>query len=156
VVMALLLGIWFYGIPAGWLAPYLSSQGLANFGGFFLVFCTVWALGAVASATAGRFLRVTGLSFFDHLLGAGFGLVLGALIALALVTGLMAFSQKNGPPEAIVKSRMAPYVTGAANLIAGMAPHELKEGFRKTYAQVKAAWEDALHRGDQKKHERKI
>ena len=156
VVLALLLGIWFYGIPAGWLAPYLSSHGLANFGGFFLVFCGVLALGAVASAVAGRFLKVTGLSFFDHLLGAGFGLVRGTLIALALVTGLMAFSQKNVPPEAIVRSRVAPYVTGAADLLAAMAPYELKEGFRKTYTQVKAAWEDALHRGEQKKHERKI
>ena len=79
-----------------------------------------------------------------------------AKFALALVTGLMAFSQKNTPPEAIVKSRVAPYVTGAADVVAAMAPHELKEGFRKTYAQVKAAWEEAVQRGDRKQHERKI
>jgi membrane protein required for colicin V production len=156
VILALLLGIWFYGIPAGYLAPYLSTQGIANFAGFFLVFCFILALGAVAGALAGRFLKVTGLSFFDHLLGAGFGLIRGTLIALALVTGLMAFSQKNTPPEAIVKSRVAPYVTGAADVVAAIAPHELKEGFRKTYAQVKAAWEEAVQRGDRKQHERKI
>ncbi len=156
VVLALLLGIWFYGIPAGFLAPYLSSRALANFAGFFIVFCFILALGAVVGAVVGRFLRVTGLSFFDHLLGAGFGLVRGTLIALALVTGLMAFSASNRAPEAIVESRVAPYVTGAADVVAAMAPYELKEGFRKTYAQVKAAWDDALHRGDRKQNERKI
>ena len=42
---------------------------------------------------------------------------------------------------------MAPYVVDAARLFVAMAPHELKEGFRKTYAQVKAAWENALRKG---------
>ena len=44
-----------------------------------------------------------------------------------------------------------------------MAPHDLKEGFRKTYAQVKSAWSDALEKGirnlptgEMKKHEREI
>jgi membrane protein required for colicin V production len=156
VVLALLLGFWFYGIPAAYLAPYLSTQGIANFAGFFVVFCFILALGAVAGAVAGRFLKATGLSFFDRLLGAGFGLIRGTLIALALVTGLMAFSQKNAPPEAIVQSKCAPYVTGAADVVAAMAPHELKEGFRKTYAQVKAAWQGAVQRGQQKQHETKI
>jgi hypothetical protein len=27
-----------------------------------------------------------------------------------------------------------------------MAPHELKEGFRKTYAEAKTAWDSALER----------
>src|SRR5881296_1810687 len=110
VILAVLAGIWFYGIPAGLLLPYLSSRGLANFAGFFLVFCAVLATGAVAGFVAGRFLRVTGLSMFDHLLGAFFGLVRGALIAVALVMGLMAFSATDRPPAAIVNSRVAPYV----------------------------------------------
>lgn len=156
VVLALLLGIWFYGIPAGYLSPYLSSPALANFAGFFVVFGFILALGAVVSAVVGRFLKVTGLSVVDHLMGAGFGLVRGTLIALALVTGLMAFSQGNRAPDAIVHSRVAPYITGAADLVAAMAPYELKEGFRKTYAQVKAAWSNAVERVERKEHDRKI
>src|SRR5262245_45225534 len=68
VVVAVLAGIWFYGIPAGILLPYLSSRGLANFAGFFAVFCVVLAIGTVAGFVAGKFLRVTGLSIFDHFL----------------------------------------------------------------------------------------
>jgi membrane protein required for colicin V production len=163
VILAVLAGIWFYGIPAGLLMPYLSSRGLANFGGFFVIFCLVLAIGAVAGLVVGKFLRVTGLSIFDHLLGAVFGLARGALIAVALVMGLMAFSAADRPPAAIVNSRIAPYVAGAAKVIASMAPYELKEGFRKTYAQAKSAWDKAIHdglqkepAGERKENERKI
>jgi membrane protein required for colicin V production len=149
VILAILLGTWFYGIPAAWLQPYLSSRGLANFAGFFLVFCAVLALGAVVSFVVGRFVKVTGLSIFDHALGAGFGLVRGVLIAVALVMGIMAFSPNERPPDAVVRSRVAPYVAGAARAFAAMAPHELKEGFQKTYGQVKSAWERALQDGKQ-------
>jgi uncharacterized membrane protein required for colicin V production len=97
---------------------------------------------------------VTGLSIFDHALGAGFGFVRGTLIAVALVMGIMAFSTTERPPEAVVRSRVAPYVAGAARVFAAMAPHELKEGFRRTYGQVKSAWERALPDG--KQNERKI
>jgi membrane protein required for colicin V production len=163
VILAVLAGIWFYGIPGGFLLPYLSSRQAANFAGFLVVFCAILALGAVAGWIAGKFLKVTGLSFFDHLLGAAFGLVRGALIAVALVMGLMAFSAAGPPPAAILNSRSAPYVADGARVIVAMAPYELKEGFRKTYAQTKSAWEKAIHdglrkqpAGAQKEHERKI
>ena len=43
-----------------------------------------------------------------------------------------------------------------------MAPHELKEGFRKTYAEVRAAWEERSKkefgsaRAEKEKNEREI
>jgi membrane protein required for colicin V production len=144
VVLALLLGIWFYGTAAGYLNPYLSSRAAANLGGFFLVFFGVLLLGHLASYIAGKFLRVTGLSIVDHLLGAGFGAARGALIAVALLMGVMAFADTSHPPAAVVNSRLAPYVAGAAQLFADVAPHELKEGFRKTYREVKSAWATAV------------
>jgi membrane protein required for colicin V production len=94
----------------------------------------------------GKFLKVTGLSFFDHVLGAGFGIVRGLLISIALVTGIMAFSPDDSPPGSIVHSRMAPYVVDAAHVAAAIAPHELKEGFRRTYTRVKSAWEKTSQR----------
>ncbi len=162
-VLALLLGIWFYGTVGFYLMPYVSSRTMANAGGFAVVFCGVLLLGALVSYVVGRFLNVTGLSIVDHLLGAGFGLLRGLVFAIAIIMGVMAFSRGEKPPEAIVNSRMAPYVVDAARVVAGMAPHELKEGFRRTYAQVKAAWSDALDKGirklpngEMKKDERRI
>ena len=45
VVLALLLGTWFYGTASALLQPYLSSRSVANFAGFFLVFCARGAAG---------------------------------------------------------------------------------------------------------------
>jgi membrane protein required for colicin V production len=147
VVLALLLGLWFYGTAAAWLAPYLSSRSLANAVGFLAVFLGITLLSAVAGHVIAKFLRVTGLSMVDHALGAAFGALRGALIAIALVMAIMAFSQEGRPPESIVRSRTAPYVAGAARMFAAMAPHELKEGFRKTYDQAEKAWGKALDLG---------
>ena len=146
-VLALLLGIWFYGTVGFYLLPYASSRTLANAGGFAVVFCGVLLLGALASFVAGRFLKVTVLSIVDHLLGAGFGLLRGLVFAIAIILGVMAFSRGDKPPEAIVHSRMAPYIVDAARTVVSMAPRDLKEGFRRTYAQVKAAWSEALQKG---------
>jgi membrane protein required for colicin V production len=136
---------------------------LANLAGFLIVFFGVMLLGSLISHVVGRFLRVTGLRFVDHALGAGFGVLRGLLVAVALVTGIMAFStDADHPPQAIVHSRVAPYVVDAARVIVAMAPHELKEGFRRTYAQVKEAWGKALEKGirnaapEKSEHERKI
>jgi membrane protein required for colicin V production len=161
-VLALLLGIWFYGAAGSWLTPYVSSPVLAKAAGFVLVFCGVMALGGLVSFVVGRFLKVTGLSFFDHVLGAGFGVLRGALIATAIVMGAMAFSRGDRPPGAIVESRMAPYVVDMARVVVSVAPHDLKEGFHRTYEQVKSAWDDAIDKGirslpkEGKKNERQI
>ena len=144
VVLALILGIWFYGTAAGWISPYLSSRAASNLCGFLLVFVGVILLGHFVSYVVGKFWRVTGLSIVDHLLGAGFGAMRGALMVMALLMAIMAFSNDDRPPAAIVHSRLAPYVAGAAQLFADVAPHELKEGFRKRYAEVKSAWGTAV------------
>ena len=162
VVLALLLGIWFYGFPAAWFAPYLSSAALAGAAGFFLIFFATMMAGAFVSRLVHGVLKATGLSFFDHVLGAGFGVLRGVLIAVAIVTGAMAFSRADKPPRAIVESRLAPYVVDAARVFASMAPYDLKQGFRKTYDQVRAAWNRALKNipsipsGEKKKDERQI
>ena len=44
-------------------------------------------------------------------------------------------------------SKVAPYVIDAARVAAAVAPHELKDGFRKSYAQVKTIWGNALKKG---------
>jgi membrane protein required for colicin V production len=156
VVIALVAGTWFYGTVGSFFAPYTSSRALANFAGFFVVFCVVALLGSLVSFAAGKFLKVTGLSFFDHLLGAGFGVVRAAVIGVALVMGIMAFSPGPKAPDVVVHSRLAPYAAAGARVFAAMAPNELKEGFRKTYAQVRSAWGKAIEKGTQKEHERKI
>ena len=147
VVAAILLGAWFYGSVAEYLEPHVSSPTAAKLGGFLMVFCAVLLLGAIVSSIVGKFLRVTRLSIVDHLLGAAFGLLRGTLVAVALIMGVMAFSKDGTPPRAIVESRIAPYVSQAGRLFAAMAPHELKEGFHKSYEQAKTVWNRTVKNG---------
>jgi len=140
VVLGIVLGVSFYANVAAHLAPYVNSRAAANLGGFLIVFFAVLLLGAFVSGMVGKFLRVTRLSIVDHLLGAGFGLLRGLLVCVALIMGVMAFSKNGEPPRAVDESRVAPYVSKAANVLVAMAPEELKDGFRKTYAQAKEAW----------------
>jgi membrane protein required for colicin V production len=143
VLAALVLGVWFYGTAASYLAAHIASPLAADFAGFALVFCGVLLIGALLGWMVGKFLRISGFSFLDHLLGTGFGLLRGVLIGVALITGIMAFSPADQPPGEVVHSRLAPYLVGGSRAVAAIAPHELKVGFRKNYERVQAAWERA-------------
>jgi membrane protein required for colicin V production len=147
MIAALVLAIWFYGTAGAFLQPYVSSPGVANFCGFLMVFCAVLILGAIVGRLLRRMMKVVGLSFVDRLLGAGFGAVRGLLVSVALVLALLAFTPGKSPPNAVIHSRVAPYVIDAARVVSAVAPHELKDGFRKSYEQVKTIWGDALKKG---------
>ncbi|HLI82313.1 MAG TPA: CvpA family protein [Bryobacteraceae bacterium] len=146
VLLALVLGVWFYGNAAGYLGRYITSPLAADFVGFALVFCGVLLIGGLLGWIVGKFLRISGFSFLDHILGMGFGLLRGVLIGVALITGIMAFSPADQPPGEVVHSRLAPYLVSGSRAVAAIAPHELKTGFRKNYERVEAAWERATQR----------
>jgi membrane protein required for colicin V production len=146
VVAGLVLGAWFYGRIAEYLEPHVSSPAGAKVAGFLIVFFGVVLVGAIISSIVGKFLRVTGLSIVDHLLGAVFGLLRGVLVAVAIIMAAMAFSKGSTPPRAIEESRTAPYISQAARLFAAMAPHELREGFHKSYEQAKVVWDRTVQK----------
>lgn len=150
-VAALFCGLWFYGAAGAFLQPYVSSKAIANFCGFILVFVGVLIAGAIIGHLFGRLVKAAGLSFFDRLLGAGFGAVRGLLLAVAVIVAIVAFVPGPGdaPPGAIVHSRFAPYVIDTAHVFASMAPRELKDSFRKHYGQVKSIWDDAIKKSGQ-------
>ena len=161
VVLAIILGVWFYRMAGSLVMPYVNSRYTANFIGFMLVFCGVLLLGAITRYIVGKFLRITRLSFVDHILGAGFGALRGVLVGVALIMGIMAFSPSEKPPQSVVDSRLAPHVVDAARLVTSLAPYELKENFRKTYAEVKTAWGKTFDKhgrpdNEKREHERKI
>jgi membrane protein required for colicin V production len=140
-LFALVLGMWFYGLAGSFLIPYVSSERVANLIGFLLVVLGVLLCGGLFGWIVNRFLHTIGLSFFDRLLGAAFGLVRGLLITIALITAFMAFGPQldsKTVSSAVVHSRIAPYVLDASHLFVAIAPMELKSNFRRQYAQVKS------------------
>jgi len=143
-VIGLVCGIWFYGLAGAFLLPYVSSPQVADFIGFFIVFLACVILGTMVSAIIRRFVRTVGLSWFDRLLGAVFGAVRGALLAMAVITALVAFAPavaKDSVPAAVAGSRIAPYIVAGSNFLIAIAPRELKDSFHAHYAELKSYWE---------------
>lgn len=144
-IVGLICGIWFYGLAGSFLLPYVSSPQVAGFIGFFIVFLGCLLLGAIGSAILSRFMSTVGLSWFDRLLGAVFGLGRGALVAMAVITALVAFAPAVAPdaiPASVAQSRIAPHVVTAADFLIAIAPRELKDSFHNRYQQLKSFWEN--------------
>ena len=123
----------------------MNSRPLANLIGFFLIFTGVMLAGALIGRLLASLFKWIGLSWLDRLLGAAFGFVRGVLVAVALVTVLLAFSP-TPPPASIVESKMLPYVVDASNVLVGATPREIKDSFRETKDKVKRIWEDLRHK----------
>jgi membrane protein required for colicin V production len=140
-ILALVLAMWFYGLAGSWLIPYVSSPRIANLAGFLLVILAVLLLGWFLGWIVSRFLRTIGLSFFDHMLGAAFGLLRGLVIAITLLTAYMAFGPEVDSrmvSDSLLHSRIAPYVLDASRAFVTLAHMELKASFLRQYALVKS------------------
>lgn len=149
-VIGLLCGAWFYRMPSEVLRPYLSSREVANLCGFLLIFVGVILLGWLVSRLVGMVVKVVGLSWLDRLLGAAFGAARGVIVCVAVITAMVAFapgSDPKTPPQAVVNSRMAPYMIDAAHVLTMATPKELRDEFARRYEQIKRIWEDALKHG---------
>ena len=140
-----ILGIWCYGTVAYFFLPYVSSEGIANFIGFIVVFLVCLAAGALVGRGLAALFKWAGLNWLDRLAGAGFGFLRGIVFAIAIVLAIVAFAP-NKPPTTVVGSYYAPYLIEAANVCVAMAPRELKDGFYESYGKVKDLWADALNK----------
>lgn len=139
VVVGLLAGLWFYGTAASFLLPYVSKPAIAKLLGFIFVFAGVQVLGGIAGWAAAKAMKATGLGWLDRSLGACFGLLKAALVAIIVVLALSAFAIKP-LPDMLAGSRIAPYAIGASNLITYLAPRDLRDGFVGTYERLREFW----------------
>ena len=145
-------GFWCYGLVAAYILDYVNSRAFANLIGFILIFTGVLVLGGLIGRLLGSLFRWIGLSWFDRLLGAAFGFVRGILVAIALVTVLLAFAPAP-PPPSIVESKILPYVMDASNVLAAATPREIKDAFRETKDKVKKIWDDVRHKPERLRRE---
>jgi membrane protein required for colicin V production len=138
-LLGIFLGFWCYGIAAAYVLDYVSSHTIANLIGFFVIFIGVVLIGAVIGQLLGKLFKWIGLSWLDRLLGAGFGFIRGVVMAVALITVLLAFAP-SPPPRSVLNSKLMPYMLDASNILATLTPREVKDAFRDTKEKVKQAW----------------
>jgi membrane protein required for colicin V production len=112
------------------------------------IFVLVVLAGAAIAALIEKMMKLARLTWLNRLLGGVFGIVRGVLVGAALVLVLMAFSSKL-PPESVAGSGLAPYVMGAAKLMADAAPREVRDGFRRSYEKLLKILEEHGRQPDQ-------
>ncbi|MSV34693.1 MAG: CvpA family protein [Bryobacterales bacterium] len=142
-MLGVVFGFWFYGTPAAWVRTYVHSTTVANLIGFILVFWAFLLAGALAGKIFSKLFKWTGLSWLDRAMGAAFGLVRGALITVALIAVLVAFTAKP-VPNWMVDSKLLPYATGASGKLAALAPNAIKEAFRESLREIRILWDTQI------------
>jgi len=140
-ILGIFLGFWCYGIAAAYVLDYVSSRAIANLIGFFVIFIGVMLIGAIIGQLLARLFKWIGLSWLDRLLGAGFGFIRGVVMAVALITVLLAFAP-SPPPRSVLDSKLMPYMLDASNILAALTPREVKDAFRETKDKVRKAWSE--------------
>lgn len=157
-VTGVLFGFWFYGIPAAWIHQYVASPTFSNLAGFLVVFVGFVLVGGLIGKLLAKLFKWTGLSWLDRLMGAGFGLVRGAVAAVAFVSVLMAFTPKP-VPRWMTGSLLLPYALDTSNVLASLAPRALKNAVSQTVGEIRQAWDDEVHksqkRGDKRDNDKR-
>jgi membrane protein required for colicin V production len=151
-ILGIFFGFWCYGIAAAPVLDYVSSRAIANLIGFFVIFFGIVLIGAIIGRILAKFFKWVGLSWFDRLLGAGFGLVRGLFIVAALVTVLLAFSP-SPPPHSVTDSKFMPYVIDVSNVLAVMTPREVKDAFQDTKDKARKIWTEHAHQKPEARQE---
>lgn len=136
-VWGVLSACWFYDRVAPWFVPYVKTPEIASLAAFVSIVLAFLVAGWVISATTVRLLKKAGLGWFDRLMGAGFGLVRGVLIGLALVMALLVFSPGT---KAVEGSRLAPYLVLGARALAAAAPADVKARFSAGLERAQKIW----------------
>ena len=144
-ITGVLFGFWFYGIPAAWAHKFISSMAVSNVVGFLIVFVACVALGGLIGKLLSKLFKWTGLSWLDRLMGAGFGFVRGALIAVAFVSVLLAFTPRPMPAW-MTGSFMLPYAIDTSNVLASLAPRALKDPVNDAVREIRQAWDDQVRK----------
>ncbi len=139
-IVGIFLGFWFYGLVGNELLPYVHRPEIANAIGFVMILGASIVVGALLGKALAALFQWTGLSWLDRFLGGVAGLVRGAIVAVALMTLVLAFAP-SPPPQVLIDSRSLPYVMRSATLLADVTPRELKDAVIATESKVRDMWD---------------
>jgi len=121
-------------IPFGWVGVAAPWSSL---GGFVAIFVLTIASGSLITHWLRSRLKRARLSWLDHSMGAGFGLVRGWLICSALYLALTAFPVRLA---AVERAMLAPALLEGAHVVAYLTSQEMRQRFLGGYETVKDLW----------------
>lgn len=122
LILGLVLACWHYQSLVPWLTGWHVSLEVAKVIAFLIIAIGVMIVGSILGRILRWSVRMVGLGWLDHMAGAVFGLIKGAVLVVVLIVALLAFL----PQTSLVrKSYFAPAFLSAAHGVAGVSPAEL-------------------------------
>lgn len=131
-IFGVLLGFWFYRMPAAWFAEYFDSKAAAAVLGFLVVFLTILLAGGVLGRILSAVFKWAGLSWLDRLLGGALGFARGFVAVAGIVAVMMAFAP-SPPPQWMARSEIVPYAVGFSKALSVVAPRDLRDRFDQSF-----------------------
>jgi membrane protein required for colicin V production len=125
VIVAYLVAVWEYPTVAAFYARFMNTPWPAQIAAFLTIFIVVVVLAGIVGSALSRVVRRVGLSFFDRLLGAGFGFFRGVVVSAILVMALTALA----PQWGLSQSRLAPSLIAAGRTMVWTAPADFRQRF---------------------------
>jgi membrane protein required for colicin V production len=134
-----ILAVWYYQVPAAWMAELARTETIANLLGFLIIFIGCILLGIIASFIINRFVKAASLKWIDRLLGAIFGFLRGWAVSSILVLALVAFPLRE---NMIAQSSLAPFLLAGARAAVLLVPQNLKDKFYEQYRKILQTWNE--------------
>lgn len=127
-VLGYLLAAWEYKLVAAWFLPYVKTEWAAQAAAFIVIFLAVVILAGIVGRIARWAVHGVGLRWFDRLLGAGFGLLRGALVVMVIVMAMASFAPGS---RLLGGSSLGQYFLVLGRGAMWASPYEFREKFRE-------------------------
>ncbi len=141
VLAALFLAAWFHRDLGMLFRDIFSTENLALFFGFSLLFVGTLIVGFTVIWLVYRFFQFARIEWFDRLLGGAFGFIRGWLLATVIFLVLTSFGVRS---ETVRDSELSPYFLHGSRVVAAVTPFELKSRFMVGYEEVQRWWRENL------------
>ena len=138
-IIGIVAAFWFYQTPAEWFSGYFHSSTVASALGFLVVFGGVVIAGGIFARLLAAIFKWAGVGWLDRLFGAGAGFLRGMLVAVGIVTPLLAFAP-DPPPKFLQESQLAPYTVAFGRVLVATAPSRVREQFEGKADLLKVLW----------------
>ena len=125
-VLGYLLASWQYHRVADWIAPYVKNAWVGEIVGFLIIFVAVVVLAGLIARLVRWAMKEAGLSWFDRILGAGFGVLRGGLVVAVVSLVMTSFAPGS---KLLEGSQLAPYFLVVGRAAIWLAPSELRTRF---------------------------
>lgn len=127
LILGLILAAWNYKVAARLIEPLVHEKALSNTIGFLAIALLVMLAVGLVGRILSKGFKWLGIGWLDHLAGAGFGFVQGALLVTLGILLLLAFAPE---PYGVKDSKYASPFLSLCRGVTHMSPDALAEAIR--------------------------